>query len=100
MRSPHGAERSRHCWVRSIPSVILSTLTRSFPTVALALNQQILPFPSDSSTTDGPQTEQERLQARARALTEVPVTEDDVSMDWIVTPEGIRQRQGKGIELP
>ena len=51
------------------------------------------PFPSE--TVGEPQTDQERLRAQARGLTEVPVTEDDVLMDWIVTAEGMRRRRSE-----
>lgn len=78
---------------RSSPHISFILMSDSFP-VALALSQQILPFPLDASDVDEPKSEQERLQASARALTEVPVTDDDVLMDWVVTPEGIRRREG------
>jgi hypothetical protein len=51
----------------------------------------MLPFPSEPQTEE-PRTEQERLKAHARALREVPVTEDDELVDWVVTPEGVRKR--------
>ncbi|GHJ87016.1 hypothetical protein NliqN6_3418 [Naganishia liquefaciens] len=64
--------------------------------VALALSEQVLPFASEAANE--PQTDQERLQARARALTEVPTTEDDVLMDWIVTPQGVRRRGADSVD--
>jgi hypothetical protein len=88
-----GAEKSRHYWVCPCLPVVSTCVDVSTFAVALALTQQILPFPSDAMPTDHPKTEQERLQATARALTEVPVTEDDVLMDWIVTPDGVRRRE-------
>lgn len=59
--------------------------------VALALTEQMLPFPGGPAAVE-PTTDQERLRARARALSEVPVTEDDELVDWIVTPDGVRKR--------
>lgn len=59
--------------------------------MALALTEQMLPFPAAEGTAD-PQTEQERLRMEARALREVPVTADDELVDWVVMPEGVRKR--------
>ena len=74
----------------------MSVLTLIPPAVALALSEQVLPFASEAANE--PQTDQERLQARARALTEVPTTEDDVLMDWIVTPQGVRRRGADSVD--
>ncbi|KAJ9103250.1 hypothetical protein QFC21_002673 [Naganishia friedmannii] len=38
-----------------------------------------------------PLLEQEQLRAKAAKLQQVPVTEDDERMDWIVTAEGVRK---------
>jgi hypothetical protein len=48
----------------------------------------MLPF-SSSTKSSPPLTEQEQLRAKAVGLQEVPVTEDDERMDWIVTAEGV-----------
>ncbi|KAI5448807.1 hypothetical protein NCC49_006355 [Naganishia albida] len=61
--------------------------------VALALSEQMLPFPPSEQGKSDPQTEQEKLRAAARALQEVPVNEDDELVDWVVTPEGVRKRR-------
>ena len=58
--------------------------------VALSLVEQVLPFPAASSSIP-PVTEQDRLRAKAAELKQVPVTEDDERMDWIVTAEGVRK---------
>jgi hypothetical protein len=53
----------------------------------------MVPFPlSDEEGLTELRTEQERLRVRASALKEVPVTDEDELVDWVVTPEGVRKR--------